>query len=394
MGIHYARGGKKSQPDFPFRRFFGDFPRTFPGVSQRGQTWYSIPIMYICKNVQALVAYTPGEQPKDPGIIKLNTNENPYPPSPKVDEALKAFDYARLRLYPDPLFMALRQRLAEIHGCSVRQVFIGNGSDEILALCTRAFVENDGSVGYFVPSYSLYPVLAEIRGVEKRPVALNTDFTWRMPEPYGASLFLITNPNAPTSMTHDKTVVTAFCKAFGGVVLIDEAYGDFADTDCMDLALAAGNPNTLVMRTFSKSFSLAGLRFGYVIGPEALIAALYKIKDSYNMDMLAQAVGLAALSDLPYMRGNVRKIRATRTRLTAELRRRGWRVCDSQTNFLFASPPGGDAKNVFEALKASKIFVRYFPGAVTGEYLRITVGTDAQTDALLAHPAVAAQQGG
>jgi len=339
--------------------------------------------MYICKNVQALEAYTPGEQPKDPGIIKLNTNENPYPPSPKVAEALSAFDYARLRLYPDPVFMALRERLAEIHGCSVRQIFIGNGSDEILALCTRAFVENSGSVGCFVPSYSLYPVLTESRGVELRPVALNADFTWRMPEGFGASLFFMTNPNAPTSMMYDKATVAAFCRAFDGVVLIDEAYGDFADETCMDLALAQGNANTLVMRTFSKSFSLAGMRFGYVIGPEELIGALYKIKDSYNMDMLAQVVGLAALSDLPYMRENVRKIRATRERLTRELRRRGWRVCDSQTNFLFARPPDGDARKVFEALKAAKIFVRYFPGAATGEYVRITVGTDPQADALL-----------
>jgi len=349
--------------------------------------------MYICKNVQALEAYTPGEQPKDPGIIKLNTNENPYPPSPKVAEALKAFDAARLRLYPDPVFMAVRRRIAEIHGCSDGQVFVGNGSDEILALCTRAFVENNGSIGYFVPSYSLYPVLAEIRGVEQRPVALNADFTWRMPEPYGASLFFMTNPNAPTSMTHDKSVVAAFCKAFDGVVLLDEAYGDFAESTCMDLALAPENANTLVMRTFSKSFSLAGLRFGYVIGPEALVAALYKIKDSYNMDMLAQVVGLAALNDLPYMRENVRKICATRERLAVELRRRGWLVCASQTNFLFARPPDGDAKSVFEALKASKIFVRYFPAPATGEYLRITIGTDEQMDALLAHPAVAEQRG-
>ena len=339
--------------------------------------------MYICKNVQALEAYTPGEQPKDPGIIKLNTNENPYPPSPKVAEALKAFDYARLRLYPDPVFMAVRQRIAEICGCSVQQIFVGNGSDEILALCTRAFVENGGSVGYFMPSYSLYPVLTEIRGIEQRPVSLNADFTWRMPEGYNASLFFMTNPNAPTSMTYDTDVVAAFCKTFDGVVLIDEAYGDFADTNCMGLALAKENANTLVMRTFSKSFSLAGMRFGYVIGPEPLISALYKIKDSYNMDMLAQVVGLAALNDLPYMRENVRKIRATRERLTGELRRRGWRVCDSQTNFLFARPPGGDAKKVFEALKAAKIYVRYFPGPATGEYLRITVGTDGQTDRLL-----------
>jgi len=339
--------------------------------------------MYICKNVQALVAYTPGEQPKDSGIIKLNTNENPYPPSPKVAEALKAFDYERLRLYPDPVFMALRQRIAEIHGCSVQQIFIGNGSDEILALCTRAFVENHGSVGYFLPSYSLYPVLSESRGVALRPVNLNADFTWHMPDDYGASLFFMTNPNAPTSLMYDKAVVTAFCKKFDGVVLIDEAYGDFADSNCMDLALAENNANTLVMRTFSKSFSLAGMRFGYVIGPSELIGALYKIKDSYNMDVLAQVVGLAALNDLSYMRTNVQKIRLTRGRLTNELRRLNWTVCDSQTNFLFARPPDGDAKKVFEALKAAKIFVRHFPGPVTGQYLRITIGTEDQTDALL-----------
>lgn len=340
--------------------------------------------MTICKNVQALEAYTPGEQPKDPAIVKLNTNENPYPPSPKVAELLKTFDYARLRLYPDPLFMALRSRLAEIHSCSVNQVFIGNGSDEILALCTRAFVENDGSIGYFDPSYSLYPVLADIRGVERRPVKLDAHFGWQMPVNYKASLFYITNPNAPTSMMHDKSIVAAFCKSFDSVVLIDEAYGDFADTNCMDLALALANANTLVMRTFSKSFSLAGLRFGYVVGPEPLIHALYKIKDSYNMDMLAQAVALAALSDLDYMRANVQKIRATRARLTQELTNRGWKVCPSQTNFLFARPPKGNAQEIFDALKQSKIYVRYFPSPATGEYLRITIGTDEQTDKLLA----------
>lgn len=338
----------------------------------------------ICKNVQTLTAYTPGEQPNDPRVIKLNTNENPYPPSPKVAEALQSFDYKRLRLYPDPVFKVLRQRIAEIHGCTTQQVFIGNGSDEILALCTRAFVENSGSVGYFVPSYSLYSVLADIRSVEKRPVALSPDFVWQMPAGYKASLFLMTNPNAPTSLMHNKETVAAFCRSFSGVVLVDEAYGDFADTTCMDLALAPRNANTLVMRTLSKSFSLAGLRFGYVIGPEALIGALYKIKDSYNMDMLAQVVGLAALSDLPYMHASVRRIRTTRHRLTEELNRRGWAVCDSQTNFLFARPPDGDAQEIFEALKVAKIFVRYFPAPETRDYLRITIGTDEQVDALLA----------
>ncbi len=338
----------------------------------------------ICRNVQELNAYTPGEQPRDTAVIKLNTNENPYPPSPKVRESLVNFDTNRLRLYPDPVFVKLRERIAAMYGCGIEQVFAGNGSDEILALCTRAFVENDGSIGYFEPSYSLYSVLADIRGVEKRPVALHADFTWRMPEDYTADIFMITNPNAPTSMVHDREVIEQFCAHFAGVVLIDEAYGEFADENCMALAVADSNENVLVMRTLSKAFSLAGMRFGYAVGPADLIGALYKIKDSYNMDMLALEVGMAALSDLAWMQANVDRIRETRARLTAELRTRGWQVCDSQTNFLFARPPDGDAVHVFGKLKQHKVYVRYFPGAATGEWLRITVGTNAQCDALLA----------
>ena len=338
----------------------------------------------IRKNVQTLTAYTPGEQPGDSSVIKLNTNENPYAPSPKIRELLESFDVGMLRLYPDPVFMKVRERIAEINGCNVNQVFVGNGSDEILALCTRAFVENDGSIGYFEPSYSLYPVLTDIRGVEKRPVALNNDFTWCMPEDYSADLFFITNPNAPTSMLFNKADVEKFCAASEGVVLIDEAYGDFADENCMDLAVAPDNRNTLVMRTLSKSFSLAGIRFGYVIGPEDLIAALYKIKDSYNMDMLTLNIGLAALNDLEYMRANVGKIVSCRERMRSALEDKGWKVCPSQTNFLFARPPDGDAESIFNELKQQKIYVRYFPGERTGEFLRITIGTEAQCDALLA----------
>jgi len=338
----------------------------------------------ICKHVEALVGYTPGEQPRDSTVIKLNTNENPYPPSPRVAECVASFNTERLRLYPDPVFLEVRERIAQIHGCSSAQVFVGNGSDEILALCTRAFVENNGSVGCFDPSYSLYPVLAEIRGVSCKPVNLKPDFTWNMPADYTADLFFMTNPNAPTSMLHNHAKVAGFCLFFKGVVLVDEAYGDFADQNCMDLAVAAGNRNTLVMRTLSKSFSLAGIRFGYVIGPEGLIAALYKIKDSYNMDMLTLKIGLAALNDLEYMQRNVSRIRASRAEMTAALRARGWKVCDSQTNFLFARPPDGNAKAVFDHLKQNKIYVRYFPGPVTGEYLRITIGNEEQCAALLA----------
>lgn len=347
--------------------------------------------MGICENVRALKAYTPGEQPRDPGVIKLNTNENPYPPSPKVAEALRAFDPARLRLYPDPVFTAPRRRIAELHGCSPEQVFIGNGSDETLSLCTRAFVEpGTGGIGYFDPSYSLYPVLADIRGARRLPVGLGPGFSWRMPEEgYDASLFFLTNPNAPTGIRYEKGAIAAFCRGFRGVVVIDEAYADFADENCLDIALAPGNGNTLVSRTFSKSYSLAGLRFGYLVGPEPLIAALYKIKDSYNMDALSQAAGLAALNDQAHMLANVAKIRATRARFTAALRGLGWRVCESQANFVFARPPDGDAARVFAALRRIPILVRHFPGPATGEYLRISIGTDAQMDALLASPPLA-----
>ena len=331
---------------------------------------------YISRTVQALEAYTPGEQPNLTGVVKLNTNENPYPPSPAVGLALREFDWQGLRLYPDPVFKALRRRLAEIHGATPDQVFVGNGSDEVLALATRAFVENDGSIGYFNPSYSLYPVLADIRGVERRPVELAEDFSWAMPEGYRADLFFLTNPNAPTSLLHPKATVGAFASGFDGVVFIDEAYADFAPETCMSLAVDPRNRNTIVMRTLSKSFSLAGLRFGYCVGPAELIGALYKIKDSYNMDRLAQTLAFAALNDLDSMQSNVRKIIDTRRILTRELTALGWKVLPSATNFLFARPPDGRAEERFLRLKERRIFVRYFPAPRTREYLRITIGTD------------------
>ncbi len=337
----------------------------------------------IANNVRALQAYTPGEQPQVPGLIKLNTNENPYAPSPRVAEALAAFPFERLRLYPDPLCRALRTRIAEMHGCAIDQVFAGNGSDEILALATRAFVEPTGSVGYFEPSYSLYPVLADIRDAARRPVDLGPDFAWQMPAGYQASLFLMTTPNAPTGVLYDPRVVAGFCAAFEGVVMIDEAYVDFAHDNCMALATAPDNRNTLVMRTLSKSYALAGLRFGYVAGPAELIAALYKIKDSYNVDGLCQALALAALNDRDHMLASVARIVRTRARLTAALRRQAWQVIDSDANFVFARPPDSDARGRFEQLRAERILVRYFPGPRTGAFLRITVGTDAEIDALL-----------
>jgi histidinol-phosphate aminotransferase len=335
----------------------------------------------IRRSVRLLKAYTPGEQPKARGVIKLNTNENPYPPSPKVAAALRGLNAERLRLYPDPVSADLRRRIARMHACAMEQVFVGNGSDEVLALCARAFVERYGAVGYFEPSYSLYPVLAAIEGLRTKPVPLSRDFSWTMPSGYRASLFFLTDPNAPTSLSFPRPRVAAFCREFRGVVLIDEAYADFARGNCMDLALRRNN--VIVCRSLSKSYSLAGLRVGYAVGPRPLIAALYKIKDSYNVSLIAQKLALAALSDVPYMRRNVKRIVATRERVAGVLRTRGFEVPPSDTNFLWVRPPAGSARRVFEALRERNIFVRHFPGPRTGEYLRITVGTARQMRALL-----------
>lgn len=339
---------------------------------------------YICKHVEALDGYTPGEQPHFEGMVKLNTNENPYPPSPKVGEALKAFDWQTLRLYPDPNFMRAREIIAKNCECSIDNVFVGNGSDEILALFTRAFVEVNGTVGFFHPTYSLYSVLAAIRDARVKTLPLAEDFTCPIPPADFSDLFVWTNPNAPTSRMADPAVIATFAKTFKGVLIVDEAYADFAPANCMKYAVDPENTNMLVMRTLSKSFSLAGVRFGYCVGPKPLIDALYKIKDSYNMDALAQIIGSAALSDLPYMQANVKKILATRERVTNLLKSRGWEVLPSATNFLFAKPSASiQAATLFAQLRDAHLYVRYFPGPVTGDWLRITIGTDEQMDKLL-----------
>ena len=215
------------------------------------------------------------------------------------------------------------------------------------------------------------------------PTPLESDFTWNGRISGNPALFLLTNPNAPTGVFTPAEMIAAAAKRFKGVLLVDEAYADFAKTNCVPLAAAAKNRNVIVMRTFSKSFSLAGLRVGYCIGPEDLIDALYKVKDSYNVDALAQSVALAALNDLKWMRSNAAKVRRTRSRTLKELAKRGWDVRPSESNFLFARPAHRPAAEIFEKLRARNIFVRYFKGPRTGDRIRITIGTDAEMDSLL-----------
>ena len=335
----------------------------------------------IRKSVQAMTPYVPGEQPRDRDVVKLNTNENPYPPSPRVREVLEDFDTSDLAVYPDPTCSALRHRIAEIHHVGEEQVIVGNGTDELLALCTRAFVEPGGVVGAFDLTYSLYPVLSEIQDLEYRSVPLGKHFEWAMPLDANYDLFFLANPNAPTGTSFAIDDVRRLCAHVAGVVLIDEAYVEFANGDCM--GLVQESDNVIVTRTLSKAFSLAGLRLGYAIGPEELIKALLTIKDSYNVSRLTQELGLAALSDLEHMRENCEAICRTRKRVRTGLVKMGFEALDSKANFLWVKPPRVSAEELFEELRKVAIVVRYFPGEMTGEYLRISIGTDEEMDRFL-----------
>ena len=331
----------------------------------------------IARHVRKLDAYVPGEQPRARRVVKLNTNENPYPPSPSCAAVMRRFDLDRLRRYPDPVFSDLREALARLNNARPENVFVGNGSDEILSIAAKTFVEDNETIGSLDPSYSLYKTLAAIRDVKWVGVP-------NLKAAPKSALFLLTNPNAPTGEFCEPEEIAAFAKKFRGVLIVDEAYADFSRANCMSLATAKGNRNVIVMRTFSKSYSLAGLRVGYCVGPKPLIDAMYKVKDSYNVDAIAQAVALAAVKDQKWMRGNVEKIVKTRARFAAALEKRGWDVMPSESNFVFAKPPAPvKAADLFAYLRSKNVFVRYFPGPKTGDRLRITIGTDGQMKALL-----------
>lgn len=348
--------------------------------------------------VHRLHAYVPGEQPKIKGLIKLNTNENPYPPSPKVLAAVKAAVDGRFRLYPNPTSEKLRARLAKWHRCQPENVLIGNGSDEVLALAVRAFVEpargpDDRNpkclVQMFTPSYSLYPVLADIHGAAKNAVPLQPDFSlpgvaalrrgrqWN----FAAGLSFVTTPNAPSGRGYATAELQALCVAQKGVVVLDEAYVDFARENAMELALKF--PHVLVARTFSKAYSLCFQRVGYFIGNPELIAALDKIRDSYNVNGLGQIAAEASLDDLPYYRANFRRIIATRAWLAEKLAGLGFQVLPSQTNFILARPPAFGARDWLARLRARKILVRWFSAPEINSYLRITIGTPAEAASLV-----------
>ena len=352
------------------------------------------PAELVRPSIRRLEGYVPGEQPGRARLIKLNTNENPYPPSPKVFEATRAALDERLRLYPDPTASRLRARLATLHGCEPENILVGNGSDELLAVCIRACVEpvrsiaaarrRAATVQYFEPSYSLYPVLADAHGALRAAVPLSHDFSlpplgggW---DP-GAALSLVTTPNAPSGRGYSTRDLGRLCRATEGVIVLDEAYADFASDNALRLALQ--RPNVIVLRTFSKAYSLCFQRVGYAVGHAGLLAELMKVRDSYSVNGLGQVAALATLTDRRYYAATIKQIVTDREALAAQLSELGFTVLPSQTNFLFVEPPGHSAEQWFHALREQRILVRWFSARRVRRYLRITIGTDDEIAALL-----------
>ncbi len=328
--------------------------------------------------------YVPGEQPQGQRLVKLNTNENPYPPSPRVTEVFEKFDPEWLRKYPDPVSREFRELCAARYGCeSPDWVIIGNGMDELLALALRTFVDPGDTVLATYPTYSLYEVLCNLHGCGLKYVDLDEDF--QLTEEFyntPARLCLLTRPNAPTGVAVPLEAVERLCTEFDGIVVIDEAYVDFADDSCIDFP--ARFDNVIVMRTFSKSFSLAGMRIGTAVANPALIAEFLKTKDSYNMNAISQLVGLMAMDDYAHMEISAGRVCVTRERVRNALIALGFDVPDSQSNFLLAFWNGTPtAKELFLKLREGGILVRYFEHRRLDTALRITIGTDEECDELL-----------
>lgn len=341
------------------------------------------PAMRSC--VERMIPYIPGEQPKDPSLVKLNTNENPYPPAPGVLRALESLSPAQMRKYPDPLCVSLREAIGRDLNIPTNQIVIGNGSDEILKMYAEAFVDAGDVVAYLWPTYSLYPVFVEkAQGRELR-------LPWRAGErsqeealrslPDNTRLVYLANPNPPIGLAVGLDTIAEVAERHQQTLfVIDEAYIAYGGESAVRLVREGGR-NIAVSRTFSKSHSLAGMRLGFAVGPPPVIDALYRVKDSYNLSVAAQVAGLEAWNDHAYTADVIDRIKSTRRRVTDELRRMNFGLEESQGNFVFARHP--DAPAIFERLRENQVLVRYFKSPELADGLRITIGTDEEMNRLL-----------
>lgn len=338
------------------------------------------------KNLRNIEPYVPGEQSKDKDIVKINANENPYPPSPKAIDVLKSFDTNKLRFYPSANSTKLKEAIAKYYKVDVSNVFVGNGSDDVLAVAFQSFFNSDKPIAYPDLTYSFYPVWCSLFGIEYKNYPVGDDFRIN-PEDYREENggVVIPNPNAPTSLGEGLDFVKKILDYNqDSVVIIDEAYVDFGGTS--SVPLINKYENLLVTGTFSKSRSLAGLRIGFAIGSKALIDVMEAVKNSYNsytVDSLSIEMGAASIEDDEYFKSTCKKVIETRERVTLELEKLGFDVLDSQTNFIFATHNEHNMKSLFEYLKTQKVFIRYFSLPRIENYVRITIGTNEEMDIFL-----------
>lgn len=338
------------------------------------------------KNLRDIDPYVPGEQSSEKDIVKINANENPYPPSPKVFEAIEKFNASSLRLYPNANATPLKQALADYYNVDIKNVFLGNGSDDVIAIAFQALFNSDLPIAYPDLTYSFYPVWCSLFNIPYKNYPVGDDFRINV-EDYKEKNggVVIPNPNAPTSLGEGTEFVEKLMEYNqDSVVIIDEAYVDFGGVSSVELTKKY--ENLLVTGTFSKSRSLAGLRIGFAIGSEKLISVLEAVKNSYNsytIDSVSIAAGVASVLDHEYFTETCNKIIKTRTRVTDELRALGFKVLDSQTNFLFVTKDDLSMKDMFEYLKTKKVYIRYFSVPRIENYVRISIGTDDEMDIFL-----------
>ena len=339
---------------------------------------------YFRQNIDALSAYVPGEQPpSDAKVIKLNTNENPYPPAPAALQVLRELDGELLRRYPHPMARAFREAASLALGVPADWILVGNGSDDLLTMIMRGCAEPGRRVVYPMPTYVLYRTLAQIQDAEVVEVPFHEDYSLPI-EPLikaqGAVTF-IASPNSPSGTVAPVELLDKLAMQLSGILVVDEAYVDFADSNALELVKKYDN--VIVLRTLSKGYSLAGLRLGFGIANPSLLEGFFKVKDSYNVDAIACAVGAAAIADQSYKENNAQKIKNSRTKMQEALQKLGFYVLPSQANFLLAQSPSGNAQSLYQTLKERGIFVRYFNQPRLADKLRITIGTPEQNEALL-----------
>jgi len=337
---------------------------------------------YFRENIEKVKGYEPGFQPKDTDVIKLNTNENPYPPSPEVMKVLAQISTEQLRRYPDPLGNEFRQAAVEVDGVQPENIMCCNGGDDLLTIAFRAFCDESRSVAYLVPTYSLYPVLAKLQNCKAIEIPFDDEFNLsaRLAST-NAALTIVCNPNAPNGSFISIGELASLADELSGVLLIDEAYVDFAEANCAGLVKEFDN--VIILRSMSKGYSLAGIRFGYAIAQPDLIAGLMKVKDSYNVDAVAVAVATAAIKDQKYFSETAEKVKKDRNILVAQLRDLEFEVPESCANFVLAQSKNCKASEIYDKLVQRRIYVRYFNLPGLNNKLRISVGTSEQNDKLI-----------